>query len=84
MLRVNYGKALQQARKDTGLTQAQLADLLDCSVQYVSEMERGHRRPSGMMAARIEDEVGLSAETIVDARYEAECTAYGVLPRWRR
>ncbi|MBC8257416.1 MAG: helix-turn-helix transcriptional regulator [SAR324 cluster bacterium] len=45
-LRKKFGKKLKQLRKYRGLTQEQLAEMLDLSVEMVSFMERGVHAPS--------------------------------------
>lgn len=40
-LKVRFGKRLQYLRKQSKLTQAQLAEEMDCSVEFISFMERG-------------------------------------------
>ena len=45
-LRKKFGNRLKQLRKYRGLTQEQLAERLDLSVEMVSFMERGIHAPS--------------------------------------
>jgi len=40
-----FGDALRKARQDAGRTLGDVARLLDVSVVYVSDVERGNRRP---------------------------------------
>lgn len=41
-----FGKALQVQRKQTGMTQEQLAEFCDFDPTYISLLERGKRNPS--------------------------------------
>lgn len=45
-LRLQFGKRLQKIRKYKGLTQAQLAEAMDLSIEMISNMERGINGPS--------------------------------------
>ena len=40
-----FGEVLRQARRDAGKTLGEIARLLDVSTVYVSDVERGNRRP---------------------------------------
>ena len=40
-----FGEALRRTRQDAGMTLGHVARLLDVSVVYVSDVERGNRRP---------------------------------------
>lgn len=40
-LNIHIGERIRQAREKTGYTQERLADKIDVSVQYVSDLERG-------------------------------------------
>ena len=39
------------ARKQLGLTQAALAEVMCCHVHHISNVEQGLRKPSGMLCA---------------------------------
>lgn len=41
----SIGKRLQKSRKKANITQEELAELLDVSVGYVSQIERGITKP---------------------------------------
>lgn len=36
-----FGEAIRRFRKKRGLNQQQLADLVGCSIMYISQLERG-------------------------------------------
>ena len=46
MIKVTFGKRLAQLRKTAGLTQEELAEAADYSVEFISFMERGQNGPS--------------------------------------
>ncbi|PNU05822.1 helix-turn-helix domain-containing protein [Novosphingobium guangzhouense] len=48
-----YGDALKKWRESTGKTQAELACEIDAHPQYVSDIERGVRRPGMRVAMSI-------------------------------
>jgi transcriptional regulator with XRE-family HTH domain len=41
----HYGEELRRLRRATGRTLADLADVLECSIAYMSDVERGRRNP---------------------------------------
>lgn len=43
---IQFGKCLQSARVNRGLSQEQLAELIDVDRTYISFLERGKRNPS--------------------------------------
>ncbi len=45
-LRIQFGKQLRKIRRHHDLTQERLAELLNVSVEFVSNMERGINAPS--------------------------------------
>lgn len=45
-LRKQFGKRLREIRQDRGLSQEELAEILDCSVDFLSMVERGISAPS--------------------------------------
>jgi predicted ATPase/transcriptional regulator with XRE-family HTH domain len=48
-----FGQLLRQLRRDYGLTQEDLAEQVGCSIETISKIERGERRPSKQVAERI-------------------------------
>ncbi|WP_374414269.1 helix-turn-helix transcriptional regulator [Novosphingobium colocasiae] len=60
---MSYGDALRKWREDNALTQAELASVIDAHPQYVSDIERGVRRPGMRVALSIrrvtDGEIGL-------------------------
>ena len=45
-LKVRFGKRLRKLRRNKDLTQEQLAEAVDCSVEFISLVERGVNAPS--------------------------------------
>ncbi len=45
---IQFGKCLQQARLAKGLSQEQLAEIIEVDRTYISLLERGKRNPSLM------------------------------------
>lgn len=60
------GKRIKAARENKGLTQEQLAEKLDLSVQHISVIERGVKAP------RLETFIKLANELDVNADYFLE------------
>lgn len=57
-MKKHVGGRIRAARKDAGLTQDQLAGMIDKSVETISNLERGHTAPSletlGLVAKALE------------------------------
>lgn len=57
-MKKHVGVRIRAARKDAGLTQDQLAGMIDKSVETISNLERGHTAPSletlGLVAKALE------------------------------
>ena len=60
---VEIGKRIQTRRKQQGLTQEQLADKMDVSIQMVSNLERGNK------AIRIDNLIKLSQTLNISTDY---------------
>lgn len=55
---------LEQIRKDRGITQEELANILEVSRQTVNSLENGRYNPSIMLAFKIAKFFGLQIEEI--------------------
>jgi len=55
---------LKAFRKKEGLTQKEVADILDISVDYLSMLERGVRTPGFNLAKKIADMYGTTVDEI--------------------
>lgn len=81
----SYGTLVREARTDKKWSQARLAR--EIGVDHpttVHRIETDVMRPPVLVASRIEDVLKIDPEPLVDARYEADCSEYGVKPRWKR
>lgn len=65
-LRSLFGKRLRRIRRQHDLTQEQLAESLDVSVEFVSNMERGLNAPSFETLEKIARVLGLSVSALFD------------------
>jgi len=63
-LRKKFGNRLKQLRKFRGLTQEQLAERLDLSVEMVSFMERGIHAPSFETLGRLSEVLQLPVQDL--------------------
>ena len=52
-------KNIKEIRKQLGLSQAKLAEMVDCSTSFVGEIEIGRKFPSAENLQRIADSLGL-------------------------
>ncbi len=65
MDKLTMGDRIREARKHKGLTQEQLAELLDISVESVSHIERGSRLPSMQVFIKIIEVLNVSADYLL-------------------
>lgn len=63
---ISLGKAARKARKALGLTQEQMAERLEVSVEFYGRMERGVSLPSVETFARMVDVLGVRPATLLD------------------
>ena len=62
----DFGQALRERREvRPRITQEELAKKLNCTSVYVSLLENGKRKPSGMMAKNINAVTGLDCWSLV-------------------
>ena len=55
---------LEELRKDRGLTQEQLSNMLEVARQTISSLESGRYNPSILLAVRIARLFGVSVESV--------------------
>ncbi len=67
-VRVRIGLNVQEARRDKGLSQEELAHRADVHQTYLSGVERGRRNPSVTVLQRIAGALGLDIEDVVRRR----------------
>ncbi len=67
-LRERFARAVKGERERRGLSQSELAELVDVSVDHISKIERQVYQPSFDMAARFIVALGLDANVIIQAK----------------
>ena len=65
-LRKKFGKRLQTLRRQAGLTQEQLAEASEVSVDFISLVERGINAPSFDSLEKIAKALGVSYQELFD------------------
>ncbi|MCS4309671.1 transcriptional regulator with XRE-family HTH domain [Rheinheimera pacifica] len=72
-----FGQSLEKIRRDRGLKQFELADLIDIKASYVSVLERGHKGPpSKFIIRKIIEKLQLTEEEKQTLLHDAEISAY--------
>ncbi len=69
---MSIGERIAERRKATGLTQASLADILDVSTAFISQIESGNRNPSHDLLLRIARELDTTVDYIISGRAEVK------------
>ena len=67
---------MQQLRKSKGLSQADLADITDMSVAYISHIETGVKRASLESVVRIADALGVTVDQILNGNQKGNRNEY--------
>ena len=65
MDKLTMGDRIKEARKKNGLTQEQLAERLDVSVEFVGQIERGLKLPSMQVFIKIIEALNVSADYLL-------------------
>lgn len=65
-LRRRFADRLRELRKQAGLSQEQLAERFDLSVDFVSLMERGINAPSFETLEKLSEALGVAAREFFD------------------
>ena len=73
------GERIAEHRKARGMTQTQLAELLDCSQQRVVSLEKGRRRVPVTDLPTLSESLGMSVEELIGL--EAQPTKRGPTPK---
>ena len=60
------GKRIKMARENKGMTQEQLAEKLDLSVQHISVIERGVKAPRLETFIKLANELGVNADYFLE------------------
>lgn len=64
--RMLFGKRVKQLRRDRGLTQAQLAEVVDLSVNYISQIETGEASPTFQTIVRLAEALRVELRDLFD------------------
>ena len=59
------GKQIKSVRKDSGLTQEQLAELCDFDPTYISLLERGQRNPPFLTLCKLANKLCCTVKELV-------------------
>ena len=65
MEKLTMGDRIKEARKNKRLTQEQLAERLDISVEFVGQIERGIKLPSMQVFIRLIEALNVSADYLL-------------------
>ena len=65
MDKLTMGDRIKEARKNRKLTQEQLAERLDVSVEFVGQIERGLKLPSIQVFAKLIEVLNVSADYLL-------------------
>ena len=65
MDKLTMGDRIKEIRKKRSFTQEQLAEKLDISVEYVSQIERGLKMPSMQMFIKLVEVLDVSADYLL-------------------
>ena len=65
MDKLTMGDRIREARKNQGLTQDQLAEHLDISVEFVGQIERGLKMPSMQVFVKLIESLNVSADYLL-------------------
>jgi transcriptional regulator with XRE-family HTH domain len=65
-LKISFGRRVRTLRKRRGMTQEQLAEAADISVDFLSLMERGVNAPSFATLERLADALGVPVKELFD------------------
>lgn len=60
-----FGQNLQKARKNSGVSQEELAELVGVNRTYISLVEKGHRNPSLRFLYRATKALKVSSSTLL-------------------
>lgn len=68
------GKQIAKIRKDSGLSQAQLAEVIDVASETISRLERGVSIPSLKTLEEISHALNISLKDLLDFQYTPKAT----------
>lgn len=79
---VNYqllGKMVREVRKKCGLSQAELADMIDVSPQFMSKIENGKKQASLQTVFRIARSLNVSIDLLVGNNFDESDTVMNLV-----
>lgn len=79
-----FGKSLKELREYKGVTQIELAELLDIPFQTLSTYERGRNNPSMTQALKIARYFHLTIEDFVDCGLEEYSENTDIIARYKK
>ena len=65
MDKLTMGDRIREARKQQGLTQEQLAEKVDITLEYISQIERGLKTPSMQVFIKLVEVLDVSADYLL-------------------
>lgn len=78
-MKVNFkaiGLRIKEVRTDQGMSQAELAELVDISVQYVSQIERAKKQISLAVLIETANALGSTVDSLLAGSQENDGTAF--------
>ena len=61
----SIGEIIRNKRKELGLTQEELAEQIDSNVYYISNLERGHRKPGRKVLVALSNALSIPMDTLM-------------------
>ena len=81
--KLNMGDRIKETRKKQGLTQDQLAEKVDVSLEYISQIERGLKIPSMQVFIKLVEVLDVSADYLLRDTVSTR-NLYGDKQIWRK
>ena len=67
-----FGERVQALRRERGITQGQLAECLDKSIEHISYIERGERAPSFETILDLAEAIEVSVPYLMNVTHQAD------------
>ena len=77
---MTFGKRMRKRRESLGLTQEELAKMLNVTSQHISAIEQDKRAPSLDFLAKLAEELGVSADYLISGKEAKEGLILGIIP----
>ncbi len=72
---MEFKDRLKQARKDKGISQSKLAQMIGVHVTNISRYERGENKPTSQVLTKLSDALGISADFLMSGSTDEVATA---------